>query len=145
MGGDESSFPAVSESELVLWTAKWLGGKLRSSGRAAPAYSRRKPPKHLAPHFQLPLAVAASEDSFFSYSGSIPAFWLLCVIRAVVHQVYLSPQSSDQVSTERPKIQPTDSLSQTDAILASHLPTLSITALKQSHSGNYHQDLGTKV
>lgn len=30
MGGDESSFPAALESELALWTAKWLGGKLWS-------------------------------------------------------------------------------------------------------------------
>lgn len=111
MGGD-----SVLESELILWTAKWLGGKLWNGGRAAPAYSRRKPPKHLASHFQLHLAVAASEDYFFSSSGCITAFWLLCAIRAVVHQVYLSPQSCDQVSTECPKIQPTDSLSQTDAV-----------------------------
>jgi len=111
-GGDESSFPAVPESELALRTARWLGGKFCSGVKAAPPYARRKPLKHLAPHFQLPLAVSSFRRFLFSCTGSIPAFRLLCVIRAVVHQVYLSPQSCDQVSTECPKIQPTNSLSQ---------------------------------
>lgn len=41
---------------------------------------------------------------FFTYSGPIPAFWLLHAIMAVVHQEYFSPHSCDQVRTKRPQI-----------------------------------------
>lgn len=64
MGGDESSFPGAWKSGLVLRSAKWW--ETPEQRKSSTSTVMDKASKASGPQFQLPLAVAASEDSFFS-------------------------------------------------------------------------------
>lgn len=63
MQGDEPSFPAAWKSGLVLWSAKWW--ETPEQRMSSTSTLMDKACEASGPHFQLPLAAAASEDSLF--------------------------------------------------------------------------------
>lgn len=78
----------MSESELVLRTAKWLGGKLWWKSNTS--ILKEKASKASGTSLSAPFGCSSFRRFlFFSYSGSLPAFWLLCVIRAVVPCIFI--------------------------------------------------------
>lgn len=123
------------KSGLLLWSAKWWETpEQRKSRTSTPT---NKASKASGPHFQLPMAAAAPEDSLFprfpfsQISG--------CSVRSgqpCTKDIYLSPQSSDQAGTECSKI--------LAPLLAMASPLLAM-PITQSHAGTFHPHPGTKA